>query len=289
MPRLAGRVAFVTGAGNGIGRATAILFAREGARVAIAEIDAQAGEETAHLAGNETIAIRADVTDPDSLQSAIRATVDKFGRLDVLHNNAGGSTAQDDTAVNAPLDEFWRAIKLDLYGTFLGCRFGIPELITAGEGSVINMSSNVALMGVPGRDCYTAAKGGIAAITRSLAVAYAPQKVRVNAIAPSATLTDRVKKLIEGNTDLACRLACARPDREARGYQLHLIAQQRSWAHINQAVSALRFFYGVTLGRTDALERIVAAREPQKLPVVLSADEIVRFLEAVPVSTPVEF
>jgi len=95
MPRLAGKVAFITGAGNGIGRATAILFAREGAKVAIAEIDVQAGEETAHLAGNETIAIRADVTDPDSLQSAIRATVDKFGRLDVLHNNAGGSTAQD--------------------------------------------------------------------------------------------------------------------------------------------------------------------------------------------------
>jgi len=81
MPRLAGKVAFITGAGNGIGRATAILFAREGAKVAIAEIDVQAGEETAHLAGNETIAIRADVTDPDSLQSAIRATVDKFGRL----------------------------------------------------------------------------------------------------------------------------------------------------------------------------------------------------------------
>jgi len=192
MPGLAGKVAFITGAGNGIGRATAILFAGEGAKVAIAEIDSTAAE-TAHLAGNEAIAIRADVTDPDSLQAAIGATVDKFGRLDVLHNNAGGSTARDNTAVNAPLDEFWRAIKLDLYGTFLGCRFGIPKLIKAGGGSVINMSSNVALMGVAGRDCYTAAKGGIAAITRSLAVAYAPQRVRVNAIAPSATMTERVK------------------------------------------------------------------------------------------------
>jgi NAD(P)-dependent dehydrogenase (short-subunit alcohol dehydrogenase family) len=206
MQRLAGKVAFITGAGTGIGRATAILFAREGAKVAIAEIDARAGEETAHLAGSEAIAIHADVTDPDSLQSAIRATVDKFGRLDVLHNNAGGSTARDDTAVDAPLDEFWRAIKLDLYGTFLGCKFGIPELIKSGGGSVINMSSNVALMGVPGRDCYTAAKGGIAAITRSLAVAYAPQKVRVNAIAPSATMTERVKKLVAGNAALT-RLA----------------------------------------------------------------------------------
>jgi NAD(P)-dependent dehydrogenase (short-subunit alcohol dehydrogenase family) len=206
MSRLAGKVVFITGAGTGIGRATAILFGREGAKVAIADIDGAAGEETAQLAGNGAIAICTDVTDPDSLQAAIRMTVDKFGRLDVLHNNAGGSTAQDDTAVNAPLEEFWRAIKLDLFGTFLGCRFGIPELIKAGGGSVINMSSNVALMGVAGRDCYTAAKGGIAAITRSLAVAYAPQKVRVNAIAPSATVTDRVRRLIAGNAALT-RLA----------------------------------------------------------------------------------
>ena len=206
MPRLAGKVAFITGAGTGIGRATAILLAREGAKVAVADIDAAAADETAQLAGNEAIAILTDVTDPDSLKAAIRATVDKFGRLDVLHNNAGGSTAQDDTAVNAPIEEFWRAIKLDLFGTFLGCRFGIPELIKAGGGSVINMSSNVALMGVAGRDCYTAAKGGIAAITRSLAVAYAPQRVRVNAIAPSATMTDRVKRLIAGNAALT-RLA----------------------------------------------------------------------------------
>jgi len=202
MPRLAGKVAFITGGATGIGRATAILFAHEGARVAIADINTPAGEEAAHLAGHGAIAIRADVTDPDSLKAAIGATVGQFGRLNVLHNNAGGSTEDDDTAVNAPLDEFWRAIKLDLYGTFLGCRFGIPELIKSGGGSVINMSSNVALMGVPGRDCYTAAKGGIAAITRSLAVAYAPQKVRVNAIAPSATMTDRVRRLVAGNVAL---------------------------------------------------------------------------------------
>src|SRR5713101_2946774 len=200
MPRLAGKIAFITGTGTG--RATAILFAHEGARVAIAEIDPASGEETAHLAGNEAIALQVDVTDPESLERAIRATLDKFGALHVLHNNAGGSTAADNTAVEAPLDEFWRAIKLDLYGTFLGCRFGIPAIIQSGGGSVINMSSNVALMGVAGRDCYTAAKGGIAAITRSLAVAYASERVRVNAIAPSATMTERVKALVAGNTAL---------------------------------------------------------------------------------------
>src|SRR5271165_4057361 len=152
MGRLAGKVAFITGAGTGIGRATAIRFAREGAKVVVAEINAASGEETAHLAGNDAIAIRTDVTDEASLQAAIQATLDTFGALHVLHNNAGGSTQEDDTAVDAPIAEFWRVIKLDLFGTFLGCRFGIPAIIKSGGGSVINMSSNLALMGVPGRD-----------------------------------------------------------------------------------------------------------------------------------------
>jgi NAD(P)-dependent dehydrogenase (short-subunit alcohol dehydrogenase family) len=199
MKRLSGKVAFITGGGAGIGRETAILFAREGARVVVAEIDHAAGEETAHLAGNDTIAIRTDVTDEVSLRAAIGATVQRFGGLHVLHNNAGGSTPHDNNVVEAPIDEFWRAIRLDLFGTFLGCRVGIPEIIRSGGGSVINMSSNVALMGIAGRDCYTAAKGGISAITRSMAVEFATQGVRVNAIAPSATMTERVRKLMAGN------------------------------------------------------------------------------------------
>jgi NAD(P)-dependent dehydrogenase (short-subunit alcohol dehydrogenase family) len=202
MARLDGKVALITGAGTGIGRATAILLAREGARVAIAEIDAVSGEETAHLAGHGAIAIRTDVTDEASVQVAVRTAMQQFGALHVLHNNAGGSTAQDNTVVDAPLEEFWRVIRLDLFGTFLGCRVGIPEIIHSGGGSVINMSSNVALMGIAGRDCYTAAKGGIAAITRSMAVEFASQRVRVNAIAPSATMTERVRRLVAGNAAL---------------------------------------------------------------------------------------
>src|SRR5262244_2246649 len=202
MARLADKVAFITGAATGIGRATAVLFAREGAKVVVADIAAAAGEETAHLAGNGAIAIRTDVTDEASLQAAIRTTLDTFGRLDVLHNNAGGSTPQDNTAVEAPIEEFWRVIRLDLFGTFLGCRHGIPALIRSGGGAVINMSSNVALMGIAGRDCYTAAKGAVASITRSMAVEFAANKVRVNAIAPSATMTERVRKLVAGNAAL---------------------------------------------------------------------------------------
>jgi NAD(P)-dependent dehydrogenase (short-subunit alcohol dehydrogenase family) len=216
MARLDGKVAVITGAGTGIGAATASLFAREGARVVIAEIDSEAGDQTARAitgAGGDAIAIKTDVTEPDSVQAAIDAAVRHYGGLHILHNNAGGSTLRDSDVTDAPLDEFWRAIKLDLFGTFLGCRFGIPAIRRSGGGSVINMSSNVALMGIAGRDCYTAAKGGIAAITRSMAVEFAPD-VRVNAIAPSATMTGRVVKLVAGNAAL---------DRLAKSHLLGLI------------------------------------------------------------------
>ena len=202
MARLDGKIAFITGGGSGIGRAAAVLFARENAKVIVTDINLASAEETAQqaiAAGGEAIALQMDVTEPDSWQAGLAKATAKYGLINVLYNNAGGSTQVDDTAVNVPLEEFWRAIKLDLFGTFLGCRFGIPILIEAGGGSVINMASNVALMGFPGRDAYTAAKGGVASITRSLAVSYAPQKVRVNAIAPSVTLSPRVIALMAAN------------------------------------------------------------------------------------------
>jgi NAD(P)-dependent dehydrogenase (short-subunit alcohol dehydrogenase family) len=205
MPRLEGKVALITGAGTGIGRATAKAMAAEGARVVIAELNKAAGEQTAQVivqAGGDCIAVPTDVTDEASMKAAIDAAVKHYGALHILHNNAGGSTNVDNTVVDAPIEEFWRVIKLDLFGTFLGSRFGIPAIIGSGGGSVINMSSNVALMGIPGRDCYTAAKGAVAAMTRSMAVEFASRKVRVNAIAPSATMTDRVRALVAGNPAL---------------------------------------------------------------------------------------
>ena len=175
----------------------------------IAEIDASTGESAAASArakaapsGGDAHFVPCDVTERKSVEAAIAQTVARYGKLHILHNNAGGSTLQDGPVTEAPEEEFWRAIKLDLYGTFLCSKIGIPEIIKAGGGSVINMSSNVALMALPGRDCYTAAKGGIASMTRSMAVEYARYKIRVNAIAPSVTLTERVKRLLAGNEDI---------------------------------------------------------------------------------------
>jgi NAD(P)-dependent dehydrogenase (short-subunit alcohol dehydrogenase family) len=209
MARLAGKVALITGGGGGIGRATAERFAQEGARVVIAEIDQSTGPAAAESAraqsgnsGGDALFIHCDVRDQPSVEAAFAETFKRFGRLDILHNNAGGSTTQDGPVTTAPIEEFWRVITLDLYGTFLCSRIGIPYIAQSGGGSIINMSSIVALRALPGRDCYTAAKGAIAALTRSMAVEYAPQKIRVNAIAPGVVLSERVKKLLQSEKDI---------------------------------------------------------------------------------------
>lgn len=198
--RLAGKTALITGAGAGIGRETALLFAREGAKVVVAERDGVAGEATAAVirdGGGDAVAVATDVTDHAQVQSAVDTALRRFGRLDILYNNVGGSTLQDGPVTTAPLEEFWNKIRTDLFGTWLGCRCAIPAMIAGGGGSVVNASSMCALMGTPGKDAYTAAKGGVAALTRSMAVEFAPHKIRVNAVAPAATLTERVKGLLQ--------------------------------------------------------------------------------------------
>lgn len=209
-PRLAGKVAFVTGGGGGIGRATVERFVEEGAKVILVDLDAELGEAAAASAraragnsGGDAHFIRCDITDKADVTSAVAATVRRYGALHVLHNNAGGSSQADGPVTEAPEEEFWRVIKIDLFGTFLCAKVAIPHIIRAGGGSVINMTSSLALMGVKDRDCYTAAKGGVASMTRSMALEFAPMKVRVNAIAPSATQTPRVKKMIIENPAIA--------------------------------------------------------------------------------------
>jgi NAD(P)-dependent dehydrogenase (short-subunit alcohol dehydrogenase family) len=190
--RLDGKVAFVTGAGGGIGRAVCEQLLAQGSLVVAADIDATRLKFVADFDAESAIAVQCDVTNSRSVITAITYGVSSFGRLNVLCNMAGGSTPQDAPVTEASEDEFWRAIRLNLFGTFLCCKHGVPALVSAGGGSVINMTSIVALKAVPGKDCYTAAKGGVISLTRSMAVEYAASKVRVNAVAPGITLSPRV-------------------------------------------------------------------------------------------------
>jgi NAD(P)-dependent dehydrogenase (short-subunit alcohol dehydrogenase family) len=200
MGRLEGRVAIITGAGAGIGRAASILFASEGAKVAVAELSPQAGEETVRLVKESSGVAEffpTDVTDESNVQRTIDDAVKRFGKLDILYNNAGGSQGQDGPVTEVAVEEFWRAIKLDLFGTWLCCRYGVREIVKNGGGVVINTISNVALRGFKRLSAYSTAKGGVAALTRAMAVDYAADNVRVNAIAPSVTLSERLKDRIK--------------------------------------------------------------------------------------------
>ena len=196
MGRLEGKVAFITGAGSGIARAASHIFTREGAKVVIAELKPELGracEQSVRAAGGDATFIETDVTKEDSVKNAIQHTVTRYGKLDVLYNSAGGSVPEDTTVTNVDMWVWNHTQSLDLLGTFLCCRYGIPEMIKAGGGAIVNMSSVVALRGAFPIHVYTAAKGGIIAFTQSLAGTYAQDHIRANAICPGMVLTDRVK------------------------------------------------------------------------------------------------
>jgi NAD(P)-dependent dehydrogenase (short-subunit alcohol dehydrogenase family) len=194
MRRLEGKVAFITGAGAGIARATARRFAEEGAAVVIAELDAPRGRDTEELvrsAGGDALFVGTDVTDEASVTQAVQAAMACYGRLDILHNCAGGSLVEDAPVTEVDWSVWDRTIDLDLKGTMLCCRHAIPKLVESGGGAVINMSSTAALQ--PWRaHVYSAAKGAIISLTRSLARQYGRHGVRVNAICPGYVLTERV-------------------------------------------------------------------------------------------------
>lgn len=158
------------------------------------EAAVQSARSRASNSGGDAHFIHCDIRGRANVEAAFAETVKRFGGLHILHNNAGGSSPQDGRVTDVSEDEFWRVIKLDLYGTFLCSRLGIPHMIKSGGGSIINMSSIVALRALPGRD--------VAALTCSMAVEYAADKIRVNAIAPGVVLTERVKKLLEGSKDI---------------------------------------------------------------------------------------
>ena len=190
--RLAGRVALVSGGACGIGRAAAVLFAREGARVVIADIDAEAGAATQASAG--ALFVPTDVTDAASVRAAVAAAEKQFGKLDILFNCAGGSIPEDAPLHKVDLAAVWsRTMRLDLLGTMHCCQHALPAIVRAGGGAVINMSSGAALRGASPAHVYTAAKGGILSLTRALAGTYAKDNVRVNAICAGRILTERIR------------------------------------------------------------------------------------------------
>ena len=193
MGKLEGKVAFLTGAGAGIAKATAKSCAREGAKVAIIELNRDAGtaaEREIRDAGGEALFVETDVTRDDSMKRAVEATVSRFGRLDILFNCAGGSLQEDVPVHEMDLEVWHRTIALNLLHPFLSCRHGIPHLIKGGGGSIINVTSHLGLMGSI-KPAYAATKGGIVAFTRTLAAQYVQHGIRANAIAPGSIRTER--------------------------------------------------------------------------------------------------
>jgi NAD(P)-dependent dehydrogenase (short-subunit alcohol dehydrogenase family) len=196
MSRLEKRTALIIGGAAGIGAAAARLFAREGAQVTIADIDATVGEAPAAQvrdASGAALVIATDVTNDESVRAAVAATVTRFGKLDTLFNCAGGSINEDAPLGVVDVEAVWqRTMQLDLKGTMLACHHAIPAIVQAGGGAVVNMSSGAALRGASPAHIYSAAKGGILSLTRALAGAYAKHNVRANAICAGRILTERI-------------------------------------------------------------------------------------------------
>lgn len=200
MMRLQNKVALITGAGSGIGRQTAHLFAQEGAQIVVVDVNDGAGEETVQLvrgAGGEAAYIHADVSKPAEAEAMVRFAEEQYGKLNVLFNNAGISHARDDDAINTELDVWDLTFEVNVKGVFLGCKFGIPALRRAGGGSIINTASFVALVGAATPQlAYTASKGAVLSMTRELAVIHARENIRVNALCPGPLNTELLMKYL---------------------------------------------------------------------------------------------
>jgi NAD(P)-dependent dehydrogenase (short-subunit alcohol dehydrogenase family) len=198
--RLAGRTALVTGAGSGIGRESAHRFAAEGANVVVADRDEVGSEETVGsilAAGGSAFAVRVDVTVGREVEEAVAEAERRFGALHVLFNNAGIFPGADSSPVDTPEDVWDTVIDVNLKGVFLGCKYGIPALLRAGGGSIINTASFVAVVGAAtSQIAYTASKGGVLAMTREIAVEYARRGIRANALCPGPVNTPLLEELL---------------------------------------------------------------------------------------------
>tara|TARA_B100000315_G_C14596161_1_gene599711 strand:+ start:3191 stop:3964 length:774 start_codon:yes stop_codon:yes gene_type:complete len=199
--RLKNNVAIITGAGSGIGRESALLFASEGCKILVADIDESGGNETVDQIkseGRHASFCKADVSKGNDCKQMIEQVEETFGKLDILFNNAGISHADDDDAVNTSEDVWDLTLQINLKGVFLGCKYGIPALQRTGGGSIINTASFVAHMGAATPQiAYTASKGGVVALTRELATVHAKENIRVNALCPGPLKTELLMKYLD--------------------------------------------------------------------------------------------
>lgn len=222
--RLANKVALITGAGSGIGRESAVLFAKEGAAIAVVDLNEAAGQETVALVeaiGGRATFIRADVSKAADVEAMIAATESEFGGLHVLFNNAG-IFHPDDGSVLDTEEAIWDlTININLKGVFLGCKYGIPALLRSGGGSIINTASFVAVVGAAtAQIAYTASKGGVLSLTREIAVEFARQNIRVNALCPGPVETPLLEELLADPARRQRRLVHIPPGRFAKAQEI---------------------------------------------------------------------
>jgi NAD(P)-dependent dehydrogenase (short-subunit alcohol dehydrogenase family) len=239
--RLDGKVALITGAGSGMGRVAAQMFAREGARIVATDVDERAGQETEALALDEGLDVRfvrADVSREADCQRMVAFAEETFGKLDVLYNNAGIFPEADHSVTDTEEAVWDRVLAVNVKGVYLACKYGIPAMQRVGGGSIVNIASFVALVGcsVP-QDAYTASKGAVIAMTRSLAVQFAPQGIRTNAICPgpietplltSWLLTDPEAKALRLNRNPTGRFG--RPE-DIVYLALYLASDESAWTN----------------------------------------------------------
>jgi NAD(P)-dependent dehydrogenase (short-subunit alcohol dehydrogenase family) len=204
MERLHDRVAVITGAGSGIGLATARRFAAEGARVIAVDISPEAGQQTADEVGGEFVAC--DVSDEEQVRRLFDGVAERHGRVDIAFNNAGISPPDDDSILVTGLDAWERVLKVNTTSVFFCCKYAIPHMLRQRKGSIINTASFVALLGAAtSQIAYTASKGGVLAMTRELGVQFAREGIRINALCPGPVATPLLMELFAKDPERAAR------------------------------------------------------------------------------------